>query len=74
MENVKKIIKSNIILLLDNEKWVQEVLKHGIIKFYNYRMIWQGGLPCGYNETYCVRDFTSTFSESATIHISVSRG
>ena len=30
-------------LLLDNGKWVQQVLKHGTSKFYNCRVIWQGG-------------------------------
>ena len=39
----KKCIKSNVILLLDNGIWVQDVLKHGTTNFYNCRMIWKGG-------------------------------
>ena len=40
-KKVKKyiFIKNNIILLLDNGKCVQEILKHGTTKFYNCRMI-----------------------------------
>ena len=56
----KYFYKSNIILLLDNGKWVQDILKHGSTKFYNCRMIWQGGgppaPPLWIRAWHCVRD------------------
>ena len=63
-----------------SEKVVQSCKLHSVLAWRQHSSVETpsvgscGGLPCGYNETYCARDFTSIFWESVVIHISVSRG